>query len=154
MPRVQLGPFSVEVPLNWTMSSVILTGPVGTVDTDVRMLGADAQQPFKQNLIATMEQVGSDETARSYVERQIEGLRNAQVDRRELVAPTEVSLRTGATGILLEQMIGASDGEYVGQMQLVTIKDRVAYTLIASHLYGPLYDQAREHFRLLLLSFE
>jgi hypothetical protein len=38
-------------------------------------------------------------------------------------------------------------------MQLVTLKDGCAYTLIASHLDGAPFEAARAEFRNMLLSF-
>jgi hypothetical protein len=38
-------------------------------------------------------------------------------------------------------------------MQLVALKDGVAYTVIASHLDGTPFEQTRGEFRTMLLSF-
>ncbi len=45
-------------------------------------------------------------------------------------------------------------GERVRQMQLVVIKNGVAHTTIATHLDGISFENVREEFRAMLLSFE
>lgn len=153
MPRMTIGPLSLEVLGTWTLSTVILAGPIGEQSPEVGMLGGRAVRPFQPNLVATMEQVTQDVTRENYVRRQIEGLRQAGVGRQEAQEPEGVQLAGGADGLLTEHVIMGPGGERVRQMQLVTIKEGVAYTIITSHLDGAPFDAAREEFRTMLLSF-
>ena len=155
MPRISLGPFSLDLEPDWTLSTVIFAGPViqEEPDDDRLPLAGEARR-FQPNLVATMEGgLGKNVTPESYVERQIEGLRKAQVMRRESAPSKRVKLAGGAEGLLTEQVVVGPDGALVHQLQLVTIKDGVAYTLITSALDGPQYDKARERFQTILLSF-
>jgi hypothetical protein len=151
MPRVPLGPFSIEAPNDWSLTTVILAGPIEENPGAAGMLTTKAVRPFQQNIVVTMEQVEASETAESYVKRQIEGLKKAQVQRRETSAPETVKLKTGS-GLLTEQSVSGPGGESVRQLQLVHIKEGVAYTLIATHLDGQPYDRAKARFRAALLS--
>lgn len=152
MPHISLGPISLDVPAGWSLTTLILAGPVD------EQSGAGARErfpsrPFQQNLVAAMERVEDIETAESYVLRQIDGLRKAQVPRWEKAEPKQVSLPDGATGLLTEQVVIGPGNERVRQMQLVTIKQHVAYTLIATHKDGESFEEAREDFKRMLLSF-
>ena len=101
-----------------------------------------------------MEEVGPDVSAGSYLDRQLTGLREAGVTRYEGRPPEQVLLADGAIGIITEQVITGSTGQWVRQMQLITIKDKIAHTLILSQLEGPSFEIARDQFREMLLSFK
>ncbi len=154
MPRVTIGTFSLEAPDEWTLSTVILAGPVSEDIQEMGLLGGKTVRPFQRNLIATMERVDQEVTPDSYVRRQVEGLREAGVDRREARAPEIVQLEGGNKGLLTEQVILGPTGERVHQMQLVSIKDSIAYTIIGSHLDGAPFETVRDEFRQMLLSFK
>ena len=117
------------------------------------MLTAKKSKPFNQNLIATMEQVDPNETAESYVQRQLEGLIQAGVQRKETAKPEAVTLENGQEALLTERSVIGPGGERVRQLQLVAIKNGVAHTLIASNLDGPTYDKCKAQFRQMLTSF-
>ena len=153
MPRVSLGPLSIEAPHGWTLSTVILAGPPEPPVLDSALLWTKPPRPFQRNLVATMEQVDPTETPQAYVNRQVEGLRAAGVPRQEAREPETVKLEGDRTGLLTEQLIVGGTGERVRQMQLVTIKDGCAYTLIATHLDGASFEAVRDEFRKILLSF-
>lgn len=152
MTRVQFGTFSLDAPGEWTLSSVILAGPVEEAPGQ-GMLTTKAVQPFQRNLITTLEQVDDKETPEKYVERQIAGLREAQVPREQIGDAEKVQLPGGHPGLLVEQVIVGAGGERVRQMQLVCIKAGIAYTVIASHLDGASFEKVRNEFRNMLLSF-
>jgi hypothetical protein len=153
MPRVRLGPMSLDVPEDWTLSSVILAGPR---DSEAGVPAADdrSPRPFQRNVIISLEQVSSDETPDVYFERQEKGLGEAGVESGLIGDPEEVELGGGAWCLLSERVIVSSEGERVRQMQLITIKDKVAFTVIASHLDGIPFEAVREEFRKILESFE
>ena len=148
--RVDFGPFSFDVPERWTLSSVILSGPVEDVSG-----ASPGLPPFQRNLITTMEVVPPDETAESFVKKQVDALVAAQVARQEAAPPEVVTLGEEGhqTGLITEQVITGAQGERVRQMQLVFIKHGVAYAAIASHLDGEPFEQSRSEFRTLLLSY-
>lgn len=152
MPRATFGTFSIEAPNNWTLSSVILAGPMDD-QPGKGLLSTKAVQPFQRNLITTLEQVGPKETPESYVQRQIDGLREANVPRQEVGKPERVKLEGDLEGLLTEQIITGHGGERVRQMQLVVIANGIAHTAIASHLDGASFEKARAEFRKMLLSF-
>jgi hypothetical protein len=147
MPQVEIGPFSLNVLENWTLSTVILVGPREESVDDAN------QRPFQRNLIATMERLDREETPQSYVERQVEGLLNAGVEQQLEGEEERVTLKGDLEGLLHESVIIGPGGDRVRQMQLVCIKGGVAYTLIASDLDGERFDAARRQFREMLLSF-
>jgi hypothetical protein len=153
MSRVMFGTFSLDAPEGWTLSSVILAGPIDDAPTK-GMLSTKSVRPFQRNLITTLEEVGSNETPESYVQRQIKGLREAGVQRTEGAKPEKVKLTGGGEGLLTEQIIVSHEGERVRQMQLVVINRGVAHTVIASHLDGAPFESARTEFRLLLTSMQ
>jgi len=153
MARVNFGSFGLDLSPDWTLSSVILAGPVEDPVASPRILTAQAPRRFQQNIIGTMEQVGPDETPESYVKRQRDGLREAGVEYREAAPPEKVQLANGLEGLLTEHVVVGPGGDWVHQMQLVSIKDRVAHTIIASHLDGPAFQRAKQRFREILLSF-
>ena len=153
MTRVPVGPLSIDAPQGWTLSTVILSGPPDPPVMDSPLLWAKQSKPFQRNLVATIEQVETTETAETYVNRQIAGLNAAGVRRLEARGPETVELAGGRTGLLTEQIVIGANGERVRQMQIVAIKDGCAYTLITSHLDGPPFEAARAEFRSILLSF-
>jgi hypothetical protein len=153
MTRVTFGTFSLDAPDGWTLSSVILAGPVDDAPGK-GLLSTKAVRPFQRNLITTLEQVPSTETAESYVQRQIRGLKEAGVQRTEGAKPEKVKLAGGSEGLLTEQIIVSHDGERVRQMQLVVISREIAHTVIASHLDGAPFESARAEFRKLLTSMQ
>lgn len=153
MPRVTIGPFSLEAGGDWTLSTVILAGPKPQAPAVPPMPRAKAAPAFQENLVATMEQVPPGESAEEYLKKQIEGLRKAGVARTKGTEPEKVRLESGLQGVLLEQVIEGQGGEWVRQMELITIKEGVAYTVIASQLDGEPFRQSRETFRRMLLSF-
>jgi hypothetical protein len=153
MPRVTLGSFSLEADPEWTLSTVILAGPVESSGIGAGMPTTKAVRPFQRNIVATMEQVDGSTTADAYVKRQIEGLKQAGVSRQEAGASEKVKLAGGIEGLITEQIIVGATGERVRQMQLVCIKAGVAHTVIASHLDGPTFESARAEFRKMLVSF-
>jgi hypothetical protein len=152
MPRVTLGSFSVDAPADWTLSTVILAGPVEDQPEATGLLTTRVVRPFQRNLVATMEQIDPGVTAESYVKRQIEGLRQAHVVREDVGEPETVLLAGGIKGLVTEQIIIGGTGERVRQMQLLTIKDGVAHTIILSHLDGKPFEAVRSEFRKMLLS--
>lgn len=150
MTRVTFGTFSLDAPEGWSLSSVILSGPV----EEAPKLGPTTQAapPFQRNIIATLEVVPPEVTPAMYVQRQVEGLRQAGVPRQEAAKPEKVKLDSGVEGLVTEQIIQGATGERVRQMQLVFIKDGVAHTAIASHLDGVSFEKSRVEFRKILLS--
>ncbi|MEX2263956.1 MAG: hypothetical protein WD696_18530 [Bryobacteraceae bacterium] len=154
MVHFTVGPFSLDVPEAWTLSTVILVGPPPQQQPASGMLRrANTALAFQRNLIATMEAVSEAETPESYVDRQIRGLREAGVSQWEANEPEQVQLENGRAGLLTEQVVVGAGGEHVRQMQLVSIKNGVAYTVILSHLDGDQFDAVRDEFRGILLSF-
>ncbi len=153
MPKVNFGSFSLDAPGAWTLSTVILSGPVSTDGGGKGMLTTKAVRPFQQNVIATMEQVGKDETPESYVQKQLDGLRKAGVQRKETAPPEKTKLASGHDALITEQSVVGPSGERVRQLQLVTIKDGVAHTLIASNLDGLPYSDSKKQFKAMLTSF-
>jgi hypothetical protein len=151
MTRVTFGTFSLEAGAGWSLSSVILAGPVDEAPKS-GLLSTKAVRPFQRNLITTLELVPNTETPESYVARQIQGLREAGVQRREGAKPEKVKLADGLEGYLTEQIITSHEGERVRQMQMVVIIDHVAHTVIASHLDGAPFESARAEFRTMLTS--
>ena len=130
---------------------VVLSGPVEET-AGHGMLTTKAVPPFQRNLITTMEAVEPGETVQRFVQRQAEALGPA---RRQAAEPELVSLADGQIqGLLTEQIIRGPEGEHVRQMQLVFIRDGVAYAAIASQLDGAEFDKARDEFRSMLLSFQ
>lgn len=152
MARVTFGSFSLDAPNDWSLSTVILAGPVEEPASS-GLMSAKGARPFQQNLVATMERVDAKETPESYVKKQLEGLRKAGVSRQEAAPPERVKTKGGAEGLLTEQVVQGPGGERVRQLQLVAIKDRVAHTLIASHLDGVTFNAAKAAFKEMLLSF-
>jgi hypothetical protein len=152
MSRIVIGPFSVELSPEWTLSTVILSRPLAEAPQEQGLVNASAI-PFKANLVAMLEQVTSDQSIESYLVRQVDGLSQAGVVRYNASDPERLKLSDGLDGLITEQVIQGPSGEQVRQMQLMYIKDRVAYTLIASHLDGEPFEAMREEFRALLLSF-
>lgn len=151
MARVTFGTFSLEAPPGWSLSSVILAGPIDE-SPPMGLLSTNVVRPFQRNLITTLEVVATTETPESYVQRQVRGLKQAGVQRYEAARPETVELQDGLTGLLTEQIIVSHEGERVRQMQLVVIIDRTAHTVIASHLDGAPFESARTEFRQLLTS--
>jgi hypothetical protein len=152
MPRISIGPFSLNVREDWTLSTVIFAGPPEEkTSDDAEQAGGDSR-PFQRNLIATMERVEPEETPKSYVERQLGGLWKAGVEQY-LDEEKQVPLGGNLQGLTNEWMIVGSGGERVRQMQLICIKEGVAYTLIASDLDGEPFEAARQEFKEMLLSF-
>jgi hypothetical protein len=144
--------FSLETTADWSLSTIILAGPPDKEPPAKGMLTTKVVKPFQRNLVATMEHVAPGETAESYVDRQIEGLRQAGVIRQEAGQPEKVPLAGGVEGLVTEQVILGGSGERIRQMQLVTIKDGIAHTIIVSHLDGAPFEAARSEFRKMLLS--
>lgn len=143
--RVTVGPISLEAPRDWSLSTVTLAGPPGGT------VNPDGSQPFQKNVVITMEVLPSDETAESYVSRQVVGLKQAGVDRKE-VSREAAQVFGGTPGLLTEQQIKVAQNPAVRQLQLVAIRDRVAYLVIATELDGNSYEQTRDEFRAMLLS--
>jgi len=153
MSRVSIGTFSLETSPGWTLSTVILAGPVDDTPPEPSLLQGPTSRRFQRNLVATMEEVAEDETPENYVRRQVDGLGKARVERRQVGDPRKVELAGGLQGLITEQLIVGDSGERVHQMQLVCIRQHVAHTLITSHLEGVPFDAAREEFEQMLLSF-
>lgn len=154
MPRINFGSFSLDAPSSWSLTTIILQGPAVEDDMSKGMLTAKKSKPFNQNLIATMEPVSDSETAESYVKRQTEGLIQAGVQRTETAKPETVKLSSGLEGLITERSVIGPGGERVRQLQLVTIKNGVAHTLIASNIDGLTYDKHKAQFKEMLSSFE
>lgn len=152
MPRVSFGTFSMEAPSDWTLSSIVLGGPVEE-PPGKGMPTTKAVKPFQRNLVVTLERVGAGDTAEAYVKRQADGLKAAGFPRQEMAPPRSVALANGEDGVIVEQVIVGQGGERVRQMQLVYIRDGIAHTAIASHLDGPSFERAREEFEAMLTSF-
>ena len=117
------------------------------------MLRAPTTTSFRRNLVATMEPVAEGETLEAYFRRQLEGLRKTGLEQRLARHPETVKLTGGLDGLLAERIITAPSGEFIHQMQLVCIREGIAYTLVATHLEGAPFEAAREGFQRMLLSF-
>ncbi len=151
--RVDFGPFSLDAPGQWTLSTVILSGPVEAPPSE-GLLTTKAVPPFQRNVVTTMEVVGEDETAESFLDKQAAALAAANVGPTDTTAPETVTLGDGQrTGVLTERVMFGPRGEKIRQMQLVFIKDGVAFTAIASHLDGAPFERVRAEFRRMLLSY-
>jgi hypothetical protein len=112
--KVAIGPFSLDAPPGWALSTVILAGPVDALAPVSRMPETGAP-PFQRNLVATREQVDSSVTPESYLERQSAGLRQAGVSRKLTRTAELVNLQNGGHGLLMEQVIEGPQGDLVGQ---------------------------------------
>jgi hypothetical protein len=135
------------------LSTVILAGPVENPPLMKGLLTTKTVRPFQSNLVATIERVEETETVESYMNRQIEGLRQADVVREEVRKPERVLLAGGLEGLITEQVILGATGERVRQMQLISIKNGIAHTLITSQLDGVPFESVRDQFRRMLQSF-
>jgi hypothetical protein len=153
MERFTPGPFSLDVPAGWTLSTVILTGPK-EAETSTNIPWPKQPRPFQSNLIITSETLEAGQTLQAYLNRQLKGLIEAGVTRYEGAEPEIVRLASGLDGLVTEQIIVGPTGDRVRQMQLLCVKGGCAYTLITSDLDGPSFDASRDQFRALLLSFE
>ena len=153
MPHVTFGTFSLAPPQDWTLSTVILAGPPDEGQIAGGVLTTKRVRPFQRNLIVTMERVAAGETPESYRKRQTNGLIDAGVSWQKVGKPEDLKLQGRLPGLLAEQIMPGPGGERVRQMQLICIKDGLAYTIIASHLDGAPFESAREEFRGMLLSF-
>jgi hypothetical protein len=153
MLRLSFGAFSLEVASDWTLSTVILTGPVEKAPPDMRVLSVMPPKQFQQNIVVTMEQVSASETPEGYAKKQLEGLLKAGVSRLGAAPPERVKLNSGLDGLLTDQVIMGAEGQWVHQIQLMSIKDGTAFTVIASQLDGEPYQRVRDTFRKILLSF-
>ena len=154
MPQVTFGPFSLLAPPDWTLRTVILTGPPDGEQAGGDRLPARAVQPFQRNLVVTMEVVAATETAEAYRKRQAKGLTDAEVFWQQVGQAERVQLKEGAlSGLLTEQIVLAPGGERVRQLQLICIKEGLAYTIVASHLDGDPFEGVRNEYRGMLLSF-
>jgi hypothetical protein len=134
---------------------VVMAGPPQREDLeeDLGSLQTRTVGPFRQNIVITAEEVHLGETPESYVARQIEGLRQSNVSRVEVARPQSIQLGNGLQGLVTEQVILSPSGERIRQMQLVSIQNDIAYTLIGSHLDGAPFERTRDQFRQILLSF-
>ncbi len=148
MPRVRFGAFSIDAPSNWTLSSVVLAGPV-----DAAPSGEGQPRGFQRNVVTMLEQVADGTTPQAYVAKQLKGLKDAGVQRKEGRPPETLDLGGGLEGLLTEQVITGADGQPVRQMQLTCIKRNIAHVVIATHMDGPMFEAAREEFHSLLSSF-
>jgi hypothetical protein len=118
------------------------------------MLVAKEPVLFEQNLVMTVEPVQIGETAERYLARHEDQLLKANVQRTAVGRSESVTLESGRKALLAEYKLGGGPtGERLRQLQLVTIKDDVAYVLIATHLDGPVFEASREQMRSFLLSF-
>ncbi len=152
MDRVRVGAASLAFPDRWTLSTMIFAGP--TDHPHQQDANPDGEiRPFQQNLIATFERVDADTRAEDYVDRQQQGLREAGVDSGLVGGIRNVDLDSGGEGVMIEQVVIAPTGEYVRQLQLVTVKESLAATVIVSHLDGEPFEAARAEFEAILLSF-
>lgn len=146
----KFGDFQLDIPKDWTLSSIILTGPNPSrkdlPQTKFRTLS------FRKNLVFTSERVDNEVTADSYLQKQAKGLIDAGVQHKSIILE-EVFLENNIRGILTEQLVIGPGGEYVQQMQLVCVNNGMAYTLVTSDLAGEPYEKAKEEFKELLLSF-
>jgi hypothetical protein len=152
--RTTIGPFSLDAPKGWGLKTVVFSGAVEANPTEGMLV---AKQPvlFEQNLVITVERVRLGETAKAYLARQQEKLKKQNVQRTEVVPVAEVALKNGGKGVLGEYTLaGGPSGERLRQLQLVTIKKDLACTLIATHLDGPVFEDARDEMRAFMLSFD
>jgi hypothetical protein len=144
----------MEAPSTWTLSSVILAGPVEASPPGQGMLTTKAVKPFQRTLVCTMERVDASETADGFLRRQVKAMKEAGVARQEAAPPEKVRLGSGHEGLVVEQIVTNPGGERIRQMQLVFIKDGIAHVAVASHLDGASFEAVRQEFRSMLLSFE
>lgn len=146
--------FSLEAQPGWSLDTIILSGPPQhqTVSSD-SLIGIDPQE-FQPNLVATSERVSPIVSLESYVESQIQGYASSGIFRQQDGPSEKVILSGGLHGIVWEQVVKGQDGSYVRQIQLVTIKESVAYTLILSGLDCATFKQNREQNLGILLSFK
>jgi hypothetical protein len=155
MARVNLGPFSLEFPDGWTLSTLILAGPPDEVAQG--QPSPQAIKPFQRNLVVTIEQLTERVSPENYIRRQLDGLRQAGVFRETTRGPEKVSLAGGTSGTIMEQVVASPSGEMVRQMQLVVMADQdqgsLAYVLITSHLEGEPFEKVRDEFTKILTSF-
>ena len=149
MPKASFGTFSLEAPAGWTLSSVILMGPVENPPGGSGT--ADLPKPARRNLIVTMERVGESDTAEGYLRRRLGGEEGGAGPR--LSGVESLSLAGGREAKLVEQVVLSPDGDRVRQLQMVFIKDGIAHTATASHADGVAFEGVRAEFRQLLLSF-
>lgn len=153
LQQVRIGPFSLSSPPGWSLITAILAGPIDKDQKLEDMHTAKVVQPFQRNLVATMELVVASETPESYRKRQTKGLNEARVFWQVVGKPEQLTLQGDIPNVLTEQIVLGPSGERVRQLQLICIKDKVAYTIIATHQDGPPFEEAREEFRAILSSF-
>lgn len=151
--RVTFGTFSLDVSPDWTLSTVVLAGPVDDVGASSAMPTTKAVPPFQRNLVSMMERVDDKTTLESYLKLQIEGLKQAGFPRKEAAPAEKVTVSGGHPALITEQIINGQAGERVRQMQLICIKSGIAHLIIASHLDGLPFESVRKSYREMLMSF-
>jgi hypothetical protein len=154
MPRLLIGNFSLDVSPDWKLATVVLIGPPNETPESSPMLSAEPQPPFRQNIVAAMEQVGAEETPDSYFNKVVNQLITAGINRQSATPPEKVTLLSGREGLITEQVAIAPTGAQVRQMQLISIKDDSACIVVATDLDGDSFERSRARFREILMSFE
>ena len=141
--EVAVGGFSLPLPSEWQIASIILVGPAEN---------EGGQQAFQQNIVVVSEPVEEEETAESYVQKQTAKLKEQKALFASPGQLEKVTLGGGRPGVLFEHVVLGPGGERVRQMQVVSLHQKRMHALIASHLDGPRFAAQRQNLRQMLTS--
>lgn len=137
-----VGGFSLPLPGDWQIASIILVGP-----TEAQQ---GAQPEFQQNIVVVSEEVGEDETAEGYVQKQTAKLKEQKALFASPGQLEKIKLPGGRDAVLFEHVVLGPGGERVRQMQVVSVHGARMHALIASHLDGPRFAAHRAGLKAIL----
>lgn len=136
MPTFDLDALSVTAPQGYEAKMVVLTGPEESYGLKER--------PFRRNVVIARDEVAPGADAETYSKQQLGLLaQNMQGFTRVKTETLEID---GATVPLVDARSVGPGGVLLGNLIAYVVKGNVAFTLSASHLLGPRFEQHRDEF--------
>lgn len=149
MPEFRLGPISLKAPDDYMPRMFVITAPEKAQPKAGIMVTKDVQR-FARNITIATEEVGENTTAAEYADAQLvamkQGLQGFSLMKRSTtpVGNTECPL--------LEIQSSGPEGRLLQAMTAYFVKDKLAFTLSASHMAGIPYQDTRKEYLAIFAS--
>ena len=144
VPPISVAGVRLAPPSGYVAKMIVLTGP--------KERAGKQELPYRRNIVVSHEEIAEGTSAEQFAQTQLAVLaKNMQGFKTARTSAIEIG---GQTCPLIEAQAHGPAGLLYGQLITYFVRGTDAWTLSASHVFGPQFEAAREEYAAIFGSFE
>src|SRR5690606_22461327 len=150
MTDFKLGGLGFEAPNEYRARMIVITAPQKEAPKTGHMV-VKQQSTFARNVVVACEDVAEGVTLEEYAAKQVAVLKQTLPGFKLLAEGTATA--GGARCPMIEAQSTGPEGRLLNSMTVYALHGRTAYTLSASNLAGPPYQDCKKEYLAIIESF-